>query len=40
MLITDPGADPEVVEQIRQAGVEVKIAQKRHTSERAVLQKR
>ena len=27
MLITDSGADPEVVEEIRQAGVEVRIAQ-------------
>jgi DeoR/GlpR family transcriptional regulator of sugar metabolism len=27
MLITDSGADPEVIEEIRQAGVEVRIAQ-------------
>jgi DeoR/GlpR family transcriptional regulator of sugar metabolism len=40
MLVTDSGAEPGTVDQIRQAGVEVKLAQKRHTPERAVLQKR
>ncbi|MBZ5665478.1 MAG: DeoR/GlpR family DNA-binding transcription regulator [Acidobacteriia bacterium] len=40
MLITDAGADPESVKQIRQAGVEVKIAQKSHLPERAILHER
>lgn len=40
LLITDAGADPEVVQQIRDAGVEVKIAQARHSFENSKLQNR
>lgn len=40
MLITDSGADPGQVEEIRQAGVDVKIAQKKYNFERTNLEKR